>query len=248
MGYALKLSNVNFSNVAVDTVSYIETIPCTGLTLSVNALSFDRAEETKTVIATKTPSNTTDELFWVSSDENVATVTNGEVTIHGIGTATITAICGDVSASVQIAQTTIKAQYDFAKITGHYPKKNTAGDKYVIGTTSSSANNVVGQAKHAENTDLRIMTSLDIEAIRVPYGATQMYFAAVEGTNPQAQLSAFGNTNSLVSVDGTYYPEFIKIVNAIWAQTGIAVEYGQCFVLRVLNEELPNIGDYAYFT
>ena len=49
-----------------------------------------KATETVTIIANITPANTTNkELSWISSDESVATVKDGVVTAHKIGTANI---------------------------------------------------------------------------------------------------------------------------------------------------------------
>ena len=49
-----------------------------------------------------TPSNTTDDMTWESSDPNVATVSNGVVTAVGKGTATITVKSGNFSDDVEV--------------------------------------------------------------------------------------------------------------------------------------------------
>ena len=66
---ALKIPGVNFSAVALATVTYNEggDVPCTALALDQSTLTFDHVGETKTLTPTKTPSNTTDELSWVLS-------------------------------------------------------------------------------------------------------------------------------------------------------------------------------------
>ena len=80
----------------------IVRVPCTGITLSVNELVFT-GKDTQTIIATVDPADTTDKIIWTTSDENVATVDNGVVTAVFNGAATITATCGDYSATCAVA-------------------------------------------------------------------------------------------------------------------------------------------------
>ncbi len=60
--------------------------------------------ESVTLTVTFTPENTTDKtVVWTTSDPEVATVDeNGVVTAVGEGSATITATCGEVSATCQV--------------------------------------------------------------------------------------------------------------------------------------------------
>lgn len=70
-------------------------IVCTGISLNKISLSFTSLNTTQLLIATLTPSNTTDTVSWRSSDTTVATVNNsGVVTSKANGTCTITATCG----------------------------------------------------------------------------------------------------------------------------------------------------------
>ena len=55
------------------------------------------------LLANVTPSNTTDEIFWSTTNSAVAQVVNGVVTSVGNGSCTITAICGDYSATCSIS-------------------------------------------------------------------------------------------------------------------------------------------------
>ncbi|MDE6649415.1 MAG: Ig-like domain-containing protein [Muribaculaceae bacterium] len=52
--------------------------------------------------ATVTPTNTTDEITWSSSNPEVATVVNGKVTAVGVGKVTITAKAGEKSATCEV--------------------------------------------------------------------------------------------------------------------------------------------------
>ena len=78
-------------------------IPCTQITLSSVQLTFDAIGSTKKITATLAPSNTTDILYWTSSNNNIASVDqNGNVTSKTTGSCTITATCGSKSATCSI--------------------------------------------------------------------------------------------------------------------------------------------------
>ena len=76
-------------------------IPCTGITLNKSALTFT-ANETQTITATVTPVGCTDAITWESNNTSVATVNGGVVTAVGNGDATITARCGNYSATCSV--------------------------------------------------------------------------------------------------------------------------------------------------
>lgn len=80
------------------TVSFIEAVPVTGVTLDQNTLTLAVGEE-ETLTATVLPENASNkEVSWESSDSSVATVDeNGKVTAVSIGTATITVTTADGS-------------------------------------------------------------------------------------------------------------------------------------------------------
>lgn len=77
-------------------------VPCTGITLSTGTLTFTD-ESSQTLTPTVTPDGCTDIITWESSDTNVATVTNGVVTPVASGNCTITAICGEYSATCAVS-------------------------------------------------------------------------------------------------------------------------------------------------
>ncbi len=71
-------------------VTVINEIPATGITLSDTELIMLPGEK-KTVSATLKPTNSTDGMSWISSNDQVATVnSNGTITAKAVGTATIT--------------------------------------------------------------------------------------------------------------------------------------------------------------
>lgn len=85
----------------------IERIPCTSLTLSASELVFTEAgSQTLTVVVE--PSNTTDKIVWSTNDNSIATVSNGVVTAIDNGNAIITVTCGGFSASCSVSITGIE--------------------------------------------------------------------------------------------------------------------------------------------
>ena len=77
-------------------------VPCTGISLNTNTLTFT-AEGSHTLIATVTPEGCTDPVTWESDNTSVATVNGGVVTAIANGSATITAKCGEYSASCVVS-------------------------------------------------------------------------------------------------------------------------------------------------
>lgn len=78
-------------------------IPCAGLTISDASVVIPGANMSYQLVIKTAPADTTDELTFASSDENVVTVTpTGRLTSVGPGTATITITCGDVVKECQV--------------------------------------------------------------------------------------------------------------------------------------------------
>ena len=100
----------SFSATCAVTVS---AVPATGIMLDKTSLTL-KQYATETLTATITPENTTDKLTWSSSDEKVATVTDGVVKGVAPGVATITATVGAFSATCEV---TVEAPLSYAVAT-----------------------------------------------------------------------------------------------------------------------------------
>lgn len=116
MSKALIIKGADFSTNKVATITF-GTVPCTAIALNVSTLDMLIGGSTATLTATLTPANTTDTLSWASSDGNVVTVEDGVVTVVGLGTATITATCGEQTATCTVVVTANMA--DGYKVSGY---------------------------------------------------------------------------------------------------------------------------------
>ena len=98
-----------FRNYMRDRAVYVDAqmqeigtnIPCTGIVLSADTLSFTTTD-TQTLSVVVSPDNTTDTVTWSVSPSGVATVDNGVVTPIANGTCAITATCGSYSATCNV--------------------------------------------------------------------------------------------------------------------------------------------------
>lgn len=94
-------SRRSWTDEYLDALTPIVRVPCTGITLSTNELVFT-GNGTQIIVATVEPTDTTDKIVWTTSDANIATVDKGVVTAVFNGNATITATCGDYSATCSV--------------------------------------------------------------------------------------------------------------------------------------------------
>lgn len=97
---------IDINPITYDEASATLTIvnPCTGITLDKGTLTIARGE-TATLTATVEPADTTDTIVWSSENDSIATVENGVVIAFGLGETTITAACGDKTASCKVTVT-----------------------------------------------------------------------------------------------------------------------------------------------
>ena len=111
--------------------------PATGIALNKSTLTL-KAGATETLTATVTPTDSTDEVTWTSSDPEVARVDNtGLVTAVKKGSATITAKAGDQKATCAVtvscahsSTTVVAAEPSTCLVKGHgeYTKCNDCGE------------------------------------------------------------------------------------------------------------------------
>lgn len=203
MSKALIIKGASFAQNAVEQITISNPVPCTGIALSKSTISFTGIGDTDTLTATLTPADTTEALTWASSDEDVATVENGIVTCVGIGTATITAYCGDQSTSCEVSLSSVTivlgTEYSRAENTRLGGSVDISKGKTYCSTASftygslfySGINTLNGyKAFYAEEGDNRF-------CIPIPKGATQ--FTATPSDASMYLMTCFFDANEQAS-------------------------------------------------
>lgn len=170
MGKALVIKNVSFSGNKIETVTFSDK-GCTDVEVTPSTISFNAIGATETLTVVLTPSDTTDEVSYASSNENVATVANGVVTCVGIGTATITVTCGSASATCTV--TANNMEYNDLDWNVGLPSEYST-DGLLMGIIDSSTGVVIfaGSDIAVSSTKGEVWTDgLTVSAMRIPSGA-----------------------------------------------------------------------------
>lgn len=103
MSKALVIKGANFAVNKVETISIQEVVPCTGISISPATMAFDTLGATQQITPVVAPADTTDTVYYVSSNTDIVTVSaSGLVTCVGVGSAIVTATCGVHSATCEI--------------------------------------------------------------------------------------------------------------------------------------------------
>lgn len=209
MGKALVLKGVNFSVNKLDTVTFGDSIPCTGLSLSEDSITFT-AFGTVQLTATKTPANTTDELTWVSSEPRIATVVDGLVTCVGLGTCTITAICGEQTAtcSVTVQSITVDANAEYTymngvRYSGSYesPNKDYAGVTTLGRARCYYSDTAPASGYNAFVPSTQVPEYADMYPIKIPYGTNKIVINSRTAFTDGIGYALYDSTNHQTWVD-----------------------------------------------
>ena len=137
-----------------------EVVACTGITLDQTSLSFTDTTPI-TLTATLVPSDTTEMVIWQSDNTEVATVTDGVVTPLSNGTCTITATCGNYSASCNVSVSGIA---ELIACTG------ISLDKATLEFTTSGSQVLVASVIPSDTTDTIVWESSDTSVATVENG------------------------------------------------------------------------------
>ena len=230
MGKALVISGADFSDVSVEKITIIPTIPCTGIVLDKQTISVTGVGDAVTINATLVPASTTDTVTWSSSNEAVASVNaQGVVTVHGIGTATITATCGDVSATATVNQTSL-AVTPLKWVAGKYVDKTSTEVHAAYIFANSGANLIAAPYNNDSESRLVHGDEFDCQAIVVPYGATSAILHTSNDSGIYGRIVLLDCQN-LTDYNGVNYATYIS-QSDVFITNSNAVEYGKGVVYR----------------
>ncbi len=169
MGKALVLKNTDFSTNKLTTVTLINNIPCTGVSLSDSTKAVSAVGSTFTLTATVTPANTTDTVEWTSSDPAVATVNGGVVTQTGVGSATITATCGEQSATCAVTASNVLAfSYELGAQSCKRGDSATRVNDYGQVTTSGAGVRLCALFNNTNPTPYKVLNNGSVSENRYP--------------------------------------------------------------------------------
>lgn len=130
MSKALVVKGANFSANKVETITLSQVVPCTGISIVPSTVAFDMLGATQQLTPTLTPADTTETVYYVSSNTDVATVSDsGLITCVGIGSAVITVTCGTQSATCAVSLNSVVI--DFSKYAKLENKKTSYNRDYV---------------------------------------------------------------------------------------------------------------------
>lgn len=193
MKNVLVIRGADFSSHKVKKIDFvIDEIPCAGLSINESshvATTFGNF----TLAATPSPSNTTDEVIWESSNDNIATVTNGVVSIVGLGNVDIIARCGNQVATCSVNAGAIEMN-DLYFINEQISANGSVGSGFIQrGTPFPKPNAFLGVIRVSDDTSIVSISSYDSisEKVRIipivmPYGATKIRItstSAIPSTN-----------------------------------------------------------------
>ena len=207
MGKAIVLKNTNFATNKLAVVTFGESKPCTSIALNKSTATITAIGGTEQLTATALPVDTTDAVIWSSSNTEIATVDNGLVTALGIGSVTITAVCGTKSDTCTITITnTLQFTYDLQK----YNKPAGTGQDYVWrqnGTAPYAA------LRGTVETTKRIRGDNGLYPIMLGAGATKLNI-----TVPSAVRATVFFTDSKTACDysiteGGEYVNYAKLIS-----------------------------------
>lgn len=148
MAKTIVIRGANYSTNALDVVHLTGGVECTGITFSAASANVDYLAQ-YVVQYTVEPEDCTQPVVWTTSNQNIS-VDNGVVTANGIGTAVITATCGDFSANISITVGAVTAAMDmheklqFSFNTDYVTLRSTSSDLYkVYGTDGTGRNHAL---------------------------------------------------------------------------------------------------------
>lgn len=193
----ITVSTTDGTNLS-DTCSVtVNPILATGLTLS-RGLFSGIAGDTTTLVPTFVPLNTTNQtVTWSTTNASVATVSNGFVTITGVGMATVTATATDgsgVSASCSVVGNAVKVtSIQITKVSGPSLDSLRIGDNLTLSAVALPAN-ATSKAitwSSSNSSALRIISQNDTTCVLQALSAGDFVISAsaLDGSQVTAQLA-----------------------------------------------------------
>ena len=212
-----------FRNYMRDRAIYVDSqmqeigtnIPCTGIVLSTDTLSFTTTD-TQTLSVVVSPENCTETVTWSVNPTGIATVKNGVVTPIRNGQATITATCGSQSATCAV---TVSGMSEGGGDTGGYTDIGyieSTGTQYIntrIVPTASTKIELVAEMSASKQYDHIFGSDNFMKAQWSDGTGTVIEAVKKNGQNPVSGLTLgkhtyvmdMTDTANVITIDGATY-------------------------------------------
>lgn len=196
MSKALVIKNADFSTNKVETVTFND-VPCTGVSFASSYVTLSELG-VATVSYTLTPSNTTDEVSFETSDSSVLSVTGNALEVVGIGDCVLTIHCGSYSDQCAV---TVDIIEDPAYIVGTIGTQTDSSENE--GAIISGSSKRIVMAKEFADTDFT--NYIDMTSSPIPSGefAPIPIPANVQKIHIEANNLYSGNNHMIVFFDDT---------------------------------------------
>lgn len=229
MAKALVIKGADFSANALDQVTF-DVIHAESISISQSTATLDTIGATLQLSYTVVPSTAEDPIRWVSSDTDVATVSNGLVTVTGVGDCTITVSAGAASASCTVSvvvELTDLGRYPRTKIEASNATNHLTNFSCYLNTTTTNNNNLLAMCD----------SEPAYESLTIPFEFT--YLDGVTG------IYEIYKTKQELENAGSSYAGMVRIVNSIGFPTPIKLPLN-CSKIRCVAPN-EHYGAYPLF-
>lgn len=179
------------STLSYGLVFFKESLPVPATGISIDATAKVMTGFSTKLTATVTPSDSTDEVTWSSSNEAVATVVNGKITGLKAGTATITATAGTKSDTCVVTVTDNAWTIVNAPVTGPFKLGLAQYAAGKMGYFNGSTDNAENRLAITENADEAV--DMYLEAVT---GGYHLYFLDAANNNAKTYIEIYEYDNS----------------------------------------------------
>ena len=231
-----KVNNPSAEAPAIQAVQ--DTGACEEIILNNQNLSFTYAGETVMLNLELVPAGTSDSVFFVTSNDAVATVSNdGEVTAVGAGEAVITVSCGDAKAECSVicafdgsddSEPSDAFQLNRERITFQ-----NAGETWVVYNGGVPAEDITWSIE-----DESIATVNNGKVTAVANGTTTMY-AEYEGTKKSCEVICQLDDSAVTADDGNTASDNgpYKLFNIYGNASDVSIKKGESFTLQLVDKD-----------
>ena len=209
MSRALVIKGADFELNRVAQVNFTD-VPCTAIEFTEESYNVTSMSVPTVPEFVKTPASTSDAVVLSVADTNVAKVVNGGLYAVGFGTTTVTAICGNATATATIVVSSIEViakRLEGVSIQDVSSWGSSNPLRYTVDALSDSY--CVDKVTPLSTPD-GIYNNEEIAVIKIPTGTTKIRLESNK-TNWSC-IVRYATTESTLHIGDVYYAKFISNV------------------------------------